>query len=96
MVAASGWDAEDIDREQAADHAREADLDLHYGDNPEPAQADESAPPEKEPPPAPPPAAQAIHIHLPPQGKVIKTPIRDPANGMVTQIIETPEPDDGP
>jgi len=32
VVAESGWDAEDIDRQQAEDHAREESLDLHYGD----------------------------------------------------------------
>jgi lambda family phage portal protein len=30
-VAESGWDVEDIDAQQAADHAREESLDLHYG-----------------------------------------------------------------
>ena len=31
VVAESGWDVDDIDAQQAADHAREAALDLHYG-----------------------------------------------------------------
>lgn len=87
-VAESGWDAEDIDRQQAIDRQRERDLDLNYGASaPEPPPADDPPPPEK--------PAQAVHIHLP-HGKVIKTPVRDAATGLVTQIIETPEPDDGP
>lgn len=43
VVAESGWDVEEVDRQQAADHEREEALDLHYGagketsDRPEPA-----------------------------------------------------------
>lgn len=36
VVAESGWDVEEIDRQQAEDHAREEQLGLHYGDSPDP------------------------------------------------------------
>ncbi|MFZ4792339.1 MAG: phage head-tail joining protein [Candidatus Competibacteraceae bacterium] len=54
-VAESGWDAEDIDRQQALDRQRERDLGLRYGSPaPDPAPDPESEPtpdPESEPTP---------------------------------------------
>lgn len=50
-VAESGWDAEDIDRQQALDRQRERDLGLTYGATVEPAP--ESDPPEKPDAPEP-------------------------------------------
>lgn len=43
-VAESGWDAADVDQQQAEDHARERSLGLRYGSVPVPATADKPTP----------------------------------------------------
>jgi lambda family phage portal protein len=45
VVAEDGWDAEDVDNDQAADRARESTLGLHYGSSP--PVADDPPEPEK-------------------------------------------------
>ncbi len=64
-VAETGWDVEDVDRDQAADHAREEALDLHYGTKaPLPAETAETVEPAAPPPepadPAPDPVLAAL------------------------------------